>query len=223
MSQEIICHLKNELKIKGFFIVRQKRIPTILAQGFTMPWDKEAKTPIIEYWDRRHDFYQGAKGSDEDRPAWYEKPCKDYYCGDVEGENQLGIWRRCDFVESFLQQNYHDAFGMANPLNENEVDDQDDENEDAIGYNRASAVHHMYTPRLREILPLTIDWRMLSNANEAKEQDSGVKIYGNVKFRVIADVKYAKEGKDGQETAVALQDYEFENIDIGFFLNLLNS
>jgi len=44
----LITKLK-ELNIQGFFIVRQKRIPTILAQGYTLPWDKESKVPIVEY------------------------------------------------------------------------------------------------------------------------------------------------------------------------------
>lgn len=41
------------LGVKGYFIVRQKRIPTIVAQGFTLPWDKEAKVPIVTYYGYR--------------------------------------------------------------------------------------------------------------------------------------------------------------------------
>jgi hypothetical protein len=29
-----------------------------------MPWDKEAKVPIIEYWGKRHDFIRGTTISD---------------------------------------------------------------------------------------------------------------------------------------------------------------
>ena len=36
-------------KIKGFFFVRQKRIPTILAQGITMPRDLESNLPVIKF------------------------------------------------------------------------------------------------------------------------------------------------------------------------------
>lgn len=36
-------------KIKGFFFVRQKRIPTILAQGLTMPRDIESNLPVIKF------------------------------------------------------------------------------------------------------------------------------------------------------------------------------
>ena len=35
-------------KVKGFFIVRQKRIPTILAQGITIGLDKNAYTPLLK-------------------------------------------------------------------------------------------------------------------------------------------------------------------------------
>ena len=47
ISDEIKNYLQNYCNIKGFFIVRQKRIPTILAQGFTIPIDNESRTPVI--------------------------------------------------------------------------------------------------------------------------------------------------------------------------------
>lgn len=50
IPNDVKKYLQEDLKIKGFFIVRQKRIPTIVCQGFTLPWDKEAKVPVIEYW-----------------------------------------------------------------------------------------------------------------------------------------------------------------------------
>lgn len=46
-SNEVIDYLKNNLKIKGFFFVRQKRIPTILCQAYTIGIDPESKTPIL--------------------------------------------------------------------------------------------------------------------------------------------------------------------------------
>lgn len=46
-NQEVIDYLKNKLKIKGLFFVRQKRIPTILCQAYTIGIDKESKTPIL--------------------------------------------------------------------------------------------------------------------------------------------------------------------------------
>lgn len=44
---EAIDYLKNKLKIKGFFFVRQKRIPTTLCQAFTIGIDPESNTPVI--------------------------------------------------------------------------------------------------------------------------------------------------------------------------------
>lgn len=46
-DKEVLNHLKNVLKIKGFFFVRQKRIPTILCQAYTIGIDKESRTPIL--------------------------------------------------------------------------------------------------------------------------------------------------------------------------------
>ena len=46
-ATEVIDYLKNTLKIKGFFFVRQKRIPTILCQAFTIGIDQESRTPIL--------------------------------------------------------------------------------------------------------------------------------------------------------------------------------
>ncbi len=45
VDQRIINELKKY--VKGFFIVRQARIPTILAQGITLGLDKESRTPTI--------------------------------------------------------------------------------------------------------------------------------------------------------------------------------
>lgn len=45
--KDVINYLKEELHIKGFFFVRQKRIPTILCQAYTIGIDKESNTPLI--------------------------------------------------------------------------------------------------------------------------------------------------------------------------------
>lgn len=44
---EVIDYLKNTLKIKGYFLVRQKRIPTTLCQAYTIGVDKESHTPVL--------------------------------------------------------------------------------------------------------------------------------------------------------------------------------
>lgn len=46
IRQETIERLKK-VNVKGFFIVRQKRIPTILAQAFTFPIDQQSNLPTI--------------------------------------------------------------------------------------------------------------------------------------------------------------------------------
>lgn len=46
-TREVINYLANVLKIKGFFYVRQKRIPTILCQAYTIGVDPESRTPIL--------------------------------------------------------------------------------------------------------------------------------------------------------------------------------
>ena len=51
ISEEIINYLKT-LNIKGFFFVRQSRIPTILAQAYTLPYDNCSELPAISYNDK---------------------------------------------------------------------------------------------------------------------------------------------------------------------------
>ena len=46
IRKETIEALKK-VNVKGFFIVRQKRIPTILAQAFTLPIDQQSNLPVI--------------------------------------------------------------------------------------------------------------------------------------------------------------------------------
>jgi hypothetical protein len=47
ISQNVLEYLKG--LVSGFFIVRQKRIPTILAQAYILPRDRESELPIINY------------------------------------------------------------------------------------------------------------------------------------------------------------------------------
>lgn len=49
IPQNIIEYLRTTHKIKGFFLVRQKRIPTILAQAYTLPRDPVAQVPLLRY------------------------------------------------------------------------------------------------------------------------------------------------------------------------------
>lgn len=56
LDSELISILKSDTyKVKGFFFVRQKRIPTILAQGYTIGIDKTSFIPML---------YDDTKGED---------------------------------------------------------------------------------------------------------------------------------------------------------------
>lgn len=47
VSKEVLDYLYNTLKVKGFFFVRQKRIPTTLCQAYTIGIDNQSHTPVI--------------------------------------------------------------------------------------------------------------------------------------------------------------------------------
>lgn len=59
IDKEVLDYLKNTLKIKGFFFVRQKRIPTILAQALTIPIDKQSNTPVMSINNGGKHFTEG--------------------------------------------------------------------------------------------------------------------------------------------------------------------
>ena len=48
LDSEVVKHLKEDLGIRGLFFVRQKCVPTILAQCYLMPMDEELEAPVIE-------------------------------------------------------------------------------------------------------------------------------------------------------------------------------
>ena len=54
LEYEVIEYLRDVLKIKGFFFVRQKRIPTILCQAYTIGVDKVSNTPILPISDTEY-------------------------------------------------------------------------------------------------------------------------------------------------------------------------
>ena len=162
LSQDLITYLREELSIKGFFIVRQKRIPTILCQGYTLPWDKEAKVPVIEYWGAHIPY------TNNNRMIYDPKGTKDYYyqqCSDYLDNIKMGyfkdgfLYSKCYFVEGFLRQCSEDGLlvGLKNyGLQIN--------NDNFLGLQ----VTHEYIPRLYNILPICIDSKMINykNSNE---------------------------------------------------------
>lgn len=52
----VIDYLKNTLKVKGFFFVRQKRIPTTLCQAYMIGVDKQSHTPVIPVQGSNNNF-----------------------------------------------------------------------------------------------------------------------------------------------------------------------
>ena len=176
INQDIICYLKNELKIKGFFIVRQKRIPTILAQAYTMPWDKEAKVPIVEYWDFRWDTKIDnlplAKWESDTQvskevvfPNYIGSTntsgkSTDYFSLSRKGKYFFPQYKRRYFVESFMLQASEDAFQLYDIV-ENEQDYNQNE--------RKRSIEHKYRPRLFDIDRSTIDYPMFWTSKLAED------------------------------------------------------
>ena len=54
VAYEVLTYLRQDLNIKGFFFVRQKRIPTILCQAYTIGLDKESNTPILPVSENKY-------------------------------------------------------------------------------------------------------------------------------------------------------------------------
>ena len=57
VPQEVSKYLKEELKIRGLFFVRQKCIPTILAQCYLLPMDEVLNAPVLEKQEENEKKY----------------------------------------------------------------------------------------------------------------------------------------------------------------------
>lgn len=151
LDKSVIQVLQKRFGIKGFFIVRQKRIPTILCQAYSMPWDKEAKIPLIEYWDLRYDQYKNIKTRGGD---WFK-----FYNGFLEN----GIYpqfRRCFVSESFMNQCALDSIGGFDPKTKEYFQTSKRHYIEDLAYSSGQAIINRYTSRLLEILPNCIDRKM---------------------------------------------------------------
>ena len=156
INSEIIDYLKNVLCIKGFFIVRQKRIPTILAQGYTLPWDKEAKVPIIEHWNTRlmptgwkfDQTFKNYKADDEygNNFTWHY-----YWNSFVPNQAYQFENLRCYEVESFLDQ-------LSDGGRHLDADDGYD-----YGHPSDRKLMHHYLPRMHDIPFICVDQKMLAS------------------------------------------------------------
>ena len=54
IPDDVKKYLKEDLGIRGFFFVRQKCIPNILAQCYLLPMDEVLQGPILEYYDDKN-------------------------------------------------------------------------------------------------------------------------------------------------------------------------
>lgn len=61
ISDEVLQYLKG--KVKGFFFVRQKRIPTILGQALLLPIEKNSSLPLLPYGEKT-DIIEGLMDKD---------------------------------------------------------------------------------------------------------------------------------------------------------------
>ena len=131
IPEDVINYLKRQ-GIKGYMIVRQKRIPTIACQGYTLPWDKEAKIPIITYYgEKRIDTLD---------------PIKELPTEELRLDSQveyLFCKKRRYFVESFLKQVGEEGF-------------KEDKHLELF----PSKVENTYYSRLHYILDYMIDARL---------------------------------------------------------------
>ena len=156
IPNDLVDKLK-EFDIQGFFIVRQKRIPTILAQGYTLPWDKESKVPIVQYFGKGLAYFN--KGENISKSTLIENSnCSDYlnylieyeepalYNNNINYIHSPFLWHNMYFVEGFLQQIGKESRGIKDPVSKTTQEQK---------------VTHEYIPRLYNILPLCIDSKMI--------------------------------------------------------------
>ena len=138
----------EDLGIKGYFIVRQKRIPTIMCQGYTLPWDKEAKIPIVTY--------QG-----------YREIPKNIGADDLPQNRQY-------FVESFMRQCSEEMSSDTVGGVWDTKQDRKDFNDSPLD----KQIINTYYPRLHFIPDYAIDSKMFNSYTASQDSDSTVFIYG---------------------------------------------
>ena len=164
INAEIQKYLTEKLGIKGFFIVRKKRIKTILAQGFTMPWDKESHLPIVEYWAKSFPYTDGSKEENDEsfnavksNNLVVGESFSNYLinnCGYQSKSDPGMIWFPHYFIESFIAQAGEESRDLHTP--------NTGEYQDTFVLSVKRRVTNQYIPRLHNILPCSIDEKMIS-------------------------------------------------------------
>lgn len=192
INAEIQEYLTEKLGIKGFFIVRKKRIKTILAQGFTMPWDKESHLPIVEYWAKSFPYTDGEKMAqangafeitsfNRDTPIIGESFSSylNHNGGYQSKDDPSMMWFPHYFVESFIAQAGEETRGFSAKDAESIMGDFD------LAIERK--VTNQYIPRLHNILPCSIDEKMVSwKVLDDKTIQNGYNIKGQFVLSKIA-------------------------------------
>lgn len=164
INEQIQKYLTEKLGIKGFFIVRKKRIKTILAQGFTMPWDKESHLPIVEYWAKSFPYTDGSKDENDksfdavkSNTLVVGESFSNYLtknCGYQSKSDPGMIWFPHYFIESFIAQAGEESRDLHTP--------NPGEYQDTFVLSVKRRVTNQYIPRLHNILPCSIDEKMIS-------------------------------------------------------------
>lgn len=87
-TQEVIDYLKTTYKIKGFFFVRQKRMPLTLCQALTIGIDPESNTPILPI---KKDILQDTFSK---KRIFRNKKTGEIVIGNIHGTNLLQSWSK---------------------------------------------------------------------------------------------------------------------------------
>lgn len=184
ITPEIQNYLFNK-GIKGFFIVRKKRIKTILAQGFTMPWDKESHLPVVEYWAKSFPYVDGnqnmANAFGKNTLEHIINPNQSFVISDkfqkyLDGiggyrskSNNLMMWFPHYFVESFLTQAGQDVLNGRVGVGSNVTPKPGEAPALGQEYLLEKCLTNSYLPRLHNILPCCIDEKMFDWKRNDKE------------------------------------------------------
>ena len=75
VNPEVLKYLYSTLKVKGFFFVRQKRIPTTICQAYTIGIDTESHTPVLPIKDNKflaESFLSQSKNEEDKRKLTHE-------------------------------------------------------------------------------------------------------------------------------------------------------
>ena len=75
VNPEVLKYLYSTLKVKGFFFVRQKRIPTTICQAYTIGIDTESHTPVLPIKDNKflaESFLSQSKNEEDQRKLTHE-------------------------------------------------------------------------------------------------------------------------------------------------------